>query len=69
MLDVRTIDREGLERKMAMEPPDNDSKSSGYALPRAAAVLRESGFEKVYDYAEGLTDWREAGNRLTMLEH
>jgi rhodanese-related sulfurtransferase len=118
MLDVRTIDRGGLERKMAIEPPDNDSKSSGYALinvldrvafarqhipnsinvpladldtlfgryskrkeiivycasldcdasPRAAAILRENGFEKVYDYAEGVTDWREAGNRLTMLE-
>jgi rhodanese-related sulfurtransferase len=35
------------------------------ASPKAARVLVESGFENVYDYEKGLSDWRNAGNRLT----
>lgn len=34
------------------------------AAPRAARVLAASGFENVFDYDRGLSDWREAGNRL-----
>jgi rhodanese-related sulfurtransferase len=35
------------------------------ASPRAAQALVERGFENVYDYERGLSDWRDAGNRLS----
>jgi rhodanese-related sulfurtransferase len=34
------------------------------ASPRAARLLVASGFENVFDYEQGLSDWRAAGNRL-----
>jgi rhodanese-related sulfurtransferase len=34
------------------------------ASPKAARALVESGFENVYDYSHGLSDWRDAGNRV-----
>ena len=34
------------------------------ASPRAARLLAASGFENVFDFSQGLSDWREAGNRL-----
>jgi rhodanese-related sulfurtransferase len=32
------------------------------ASPKTANVLQEHGFTKVYDYAEGLKGWKNAGN-------
>lgn len=32
------------------------------ASPKAARELQERGFTNVYDYAEGMKDWREADN-------
>ena len=34
------------------------------AAPRAARLLVANGFENVFGYERGLSDWREAGNRL-----
>lgn len=32
------------------------------ASPKAARELRERGFAKVYDYAKGMKDWKQADN-------
>jgi len=37
------------------------ANSACQASPTAAEKLDEIGFEKVYDYAEGKKDWKEAG--------
>lgn len=34
------------------------------ASPKTARELQERGFDNVYDYAEGLKDWREADNPI-----
>jgi len=34
------------------------------AAPKAARALVECGFQNVYDYERGLSDWRDAGNRV-----
>lgn len=34
------------------------------AAPKAARTLLEHGFQNVYDYERGLSDWRDAGNRV-----
>lgn len=35
------------------------------ASPKAARTLLEQGFENVYDYSRGLSDWRAAGNPVS----
>lgn len=35
------------------------------ASEKAAAALAQRGFQHVQDYAEGLTDWRQAGRPIT----
>lgn len=32
------------------------------ASPKAAEELRDRGFSKIYDYADGMKDWKEADN-------
>lgn len=32
------------------------------ASPKAATALEEKGFQSIFDYSGGLSDWKEAGN-------